>query len=209
MYDSAKTYYQSFLDITVNDDYKGIANLKIGLCNELTGHRKEALEFYEKSSSGNSDIEEDFYAKRKGDEFIEKVLSENQIKLIQYANLIKQNKLSAAKDSLLLYLDRTKLSNEQISEANLYLSQIFYYQKKYKESISYAVNSLKTEIESEFWIHSFASYYAAWGCFYTKSYIDAKLFLLQIEEQDDFDFHNSLMNKVYSLKRILPSQKDR
>jgi len=209
MFDSAKTFYQSFLDMAVNDDYKGIANFKIGLCNELTGHRKEALEFYEKSSSGNNDIEEDFYAERKGDEFLEKRLSENQIKLIKYSNLIKQNRLLAAKDSLLLYLNRTKISNEQIAEANLYLSQIFYYQKKYKESISYAVNSIKTEIESEYWIHAFASYYAAWDSYYNKSYIDSKLFLLQIEEQEDFDFRNSLMNKVYSLKRILPAEKDK
>lgn len=209
MYDSAKTFYQSFLDFAVNDDYKGIVNLKIGLCDELTGRRKDALRFYEKSSFGNNDIEEDFYAKRKGEEFIEKKLSENQIKLIRYANLIKQNKLSAAKDSLLNYLERNKISNEQIAEANLYLSQILYYQKKYKESLTYAVNCLKTEIESEFWILAFASYYAAWNSYYIKSYIDAKLFLLQIEEQDDFDFRNSLMNKIYSLKRILPSNTEK
>lgn len=209
MFDSAKTFYQSFLDMAVNDDYKGIANLKMGFCNELTGHRKEAMQFYEKSSSGNNDIEEDFYAKRKGDELIEKKLSENQIRLLHYANLIKQSKLSAARDSLILFVNRNKINNEQIAEANLYLSQIFFYQKNYKVSISYAVNSLKTEIESEYWIHAFASYYAAWDSYYNKNYIDSKLFLLRIEEQEDFDFRNSLMNKVYSLKRVLPAERDK
>lgn len=206
MYDSAKTYYKLFLDTAVNDDYKGIANLKIGLCNELTGHRKEALEFYEQSSSGNNDIEEDIYAERKGKEFTEKKLSESQIKLIRYANLIKQNKLSSAKDSLHIFLEKTKISNEQIAEANYYLSQIYYYQKKYRESLTFAVNSIKTEIESELWIQAFASYYAALSSYYIKNYVDAKLFLLQIEENDDYDFRNSLMNKVYSLKRIFPAE---
>ena len=68
-FDSAKVYYQKYLDLSINDDYKGYTNFQIGLCYEISGNRKEAVNFYEKSSDGNSDIEEDLYAERKGGEF--------------------------------------------------------------------------------------------------------------------------------------------
>ena len=41
---------------------------------------------------------------------------------------------------------------------------------------------------------------------YQKKYTDAKLFLLQIDNLDDFDFRNSLENKIYSLQRLLPEE---
>lgn len=204
--DSAVTYYKSFLKKAVNDDYKGIANLKIGLCYEMSGNRKEALKYYEDASSGNSDIDEDLYAERKKDELLDNILSANQIKLIKFSNLIKQNKLSAAKDSLKNFIELPKLINENLAEAYLYLSEINFYQKKYKESLDFAVKCIKTEASSEQWIRAYAHYYAAWDSYYLKNYLDAKLFLLQIDELDEYDFSNSLSNKIYSLQRLLPKK---
>ncbi len=204
--DSAITYYKLFLKDAVNDDYKGIANLEMGLCYEMDGNRKEALKFYENASSGNSDIDEDRYAERKKDELLDKKLSANQIKLIRLSNLIKQNKLSIAKDSLKDFIELPKLDNQNLAEAYLYLSEISFYQKKYKDSFDFAVKCIKTEIEKEKWIHAYAHYYAAWDSYYLKNYLDAKLFLLQIDEIDEYDFSNSLLNKIYSLQRLLPEE---
>ncbi len=204
--DSAITYYKLFLKKAVNDDYKGIANLKIGLCYEMDGNRKEAVKYYENASSGNSDIDEDQYAERKKDEFLDKKLSANQIKLIRFSNLIKQNKLSAAKDSLKSFIKLPKLKNENLAEAYLYLSEISFYQKRYKESLDFAVKCIKTETSSEQWIRAYAHYFAAWDSYYLKNYLDAKLFLLQIDELDEYDFSNSLLNKIYSLQRLLPEE---
>lgn len=206
MCDSAITYYKVFLEKAVNDDYKGIANLKIGLCYEIDGNRKEALKFYDKASDGNNDIDEDLYAQRKKDDFVDNKLSPNQIKLIRYASLIKQNRLSTAKDSLINFVEQKNIKDEMIAEANMYLSEISLYQRRYKESLDFAVKCIKVEVNEEKWIHAFAHYYAAWDSYYIKSYVDSKLFLLQIEELDEFDFRNSLMNKVYSLQRLLPEE---
>ena len=205
-YDSAVTYYNMFLDNAVNNDYKGIANLRIGLCYELSGNRKEALKYYEKASDGNSDIEEDLYAERKKDDYIDNKLSDEQIKLIKYFNLIKQNKFQVAKDSLKDFIENSDLKNELLAESLLYLSEISYHQKKYKESLSYAVKCIQTEIESEKWVRAYAHYYAAWDSYQLKSFTDAKLFLQQIDEIDEYDFSNSLLNKIYSLQRLLPEE---
>ncbi len=205
--DSAITYYQRFLEDALNNDYKGISNLNIGLCYEIDGNRKEALKYYEKASTGNSDIDEDLYAERKKDVLLENKLSENQIKLIKYFNLIKQNRLKAAKDSLLNFIEQPKVGNQSLSQAYLYLSQISLYQKRYKESLDFAVNCIKTEIENDKWIHAYAYYFAAWDSYYLKNYLDAKLFLLQIDDLDDYDFSNSLQDKIYTLQRLLPAEK--
>jgi len=208
-FDSAKVYYQNYLKFSVNDDYKGISNLQIGLCYEITGYRKDAVKFYENSSDGNSDIEEDLYAERKGNDLEDRKLTVNEIRLIKFSNFIKQNKLAAAKDSLINFLEENKLTNDLKAEAMLYLSQISYKQKKYQESLNYSVDCIQTEVENENWIHAYAYYIGAWNSFNQKKYTDAKLFLLQINNLDEYDFRNSLENKIYSLQRLLPPESNK
>jgi hypothetical protein len=203
-FDSAKVYYQNYLKLGINDDYKGITNLQLGLCYEILGNRKDALKFYEKSSDGNSDIEEDLYAERKGSEFEDRKLTSNEIRLIKFANLIKQNKLAVAKDSLLKFVDENKLTNDLKAQSKLYLAQISYKQKKYQESLDFTVDCIQTQVENEIWVHAYAYYLGAWNCYQQKKYTDAKLFLLQINELDEYDFRNSLENKIYTLQRLLP-----
>ena len=205
-FDSAKVYYQNYLKLSINDDYKGFSNYQIGLCDEITGNRKEAVKYFEKSSDGNSDIEEDLFAERKGDEFEERKLTADEIRLIKLSNLIKQNKLAGAKDSLEKFIKQKNITNDLKAEALLYLSQISYKQKRYQESLDYAVDCIQTEIENERWVHAYAYYVGAWNSYFQKKYTDAKLFLLQIDNLDDFDFRNSLENKIYSLQRLLPEE---
>jgi TolA-binding protein len=203
-FDSASVYYQNYLKLSINDDYRGFTNYRIGLCYELSDNRKEAIKFYENSSDGNSDIEEDLFAERKGDELEGRKLTDNEICLLSFSNLIKQNKLAAAKDSLENFIEQKKITNDLKAEALLYLSQISYKQRRFQESLDYAVDCIQTEVENERWVHAYAHYIGAWSSYYQKKYTEAKLFLQQIDDLDDFDFRNSLENKIYTLQRLLP-----
>ena len=203
-FDSASVYYQNYLKLSINDDYRGFTNYRIGLCYELSDNRKEAIKFYENSSDGNSDIEEDLFAERKGDELEGRKLTDNEIRLLSFSNLIKQNKLVAAKDSLENFIEQKKITNDLKAEALLYLSQISYKQRRFQESLDYAVDCIQTEVENERWVHAYAHYTGAWNSYYQKKYTEAKLFLQQIDNLDDFDFRNSLENKIYTLQRLLP-----
>jgi predicted negative regulator of RcsB-dependent stress response len=203
-FDSAVVYYQNYLKLSINDDYRGFTNYRIGLCYELSDNRKEAIKFYENSSDGNSDIEEDLFAERKGDELGGKKLTDNEIRLLSFSNLIKQNKLVASKDSLENFVEQKKITNDLKAEALLYLSQISYKQRRFQESLDYAVDCIQTEVENERWVHAYAYYMGAWNSYYQKKYTEAKLFLQQIDGLDDFDFRNSLENKIYTLQRLLP-----
>ncbi|MDY0082882.1 MAG: DUF3808 domain-containing protein [Ignavibacteriaceae bacterium] len=203
-FDSARVYYESFLKNAVNNDFKGFANYRVGLSLELSGKRNDALKFYKLSDTGNTDIEEDLYAERKGNELKDSVLTEPEERLILISSLYQQNKLNAARDSLINYLKSPDIEDELKAEAKLFLAKVFYQQKKYKESLNAAVDCLKTEIKKENWIHAFAHYFAAWNSYQLKNYTDSKLFLLQIKEISEFDFRSSLENKIYTLERLLP-----
>ncbi len=203
-FDSARVYYESFLKNAVNNDFKGFANFRVGLSLELSGKRNDALKFYKLSDTGNTDIEEDLYAERKGNELKDSVLIEPEKRLILISSLYQQNKLNAARDSLTSYLKSPDIKDELKAEAKLFLAKVFYQQKKYKESLNTAVECLKTEIKKENWIHAFAHYIAAWNSYQLKNYTDSKLFLLQIKEISEFDFRSSLENKIYTLERLLP-----
>ena len=208
-FDSAKVYYQNYIKLSINDDYKGFANYQIGLCNEISGNRKEAVKFFAKSSEGNSDIEEDLFAERKGNEFETRKLNSNEIRLIKISNLIKQNKLVAAEDSLEDFIQQNKISNELKAEAILYLAKINYKQREYHKSLDYVVSCINTDIEREKWVHAYAHYFGAWISYHQKKYVDSKLFLLQINEIEEYDFRNSLENKIYTLQRLLPQESNK
>jgi tetratricopeptide (TPR) repeat protein len=203
-FDSSRVYYQNYLKTAINDDYKGFANLRIGLCYELTGNRKEAVKYYDKSSNGNADIEEDLYAERKGNEFEDKKLSTNDIRLIKITNLIKQNKLDAAEDSLQKFLEQNKISNDQKAEATFHLCEVNYKQRQYAKALDFVVECINIPVEQERWVHAYAHYFGAWISYQQKKFVDAKLFMLQIDEIGEFDFRNSLENKIYTLQRLLP-----
>lgn len=203
-FNSSRVYYQNYLKTAINDDYKGFANLRIGLCYELTGNRKEAVKYYDKSSNGNADIEEDLYAERKGNEFEDKKLSANDIRLIKITNLIKQNKLDAAEDSLQKFLEQNKISNDQKAEATFHLCEVNYKQRQYAKALDFVVECINIPVEQERWVHAYAHYFGAWISYQQKKFVDAKLFVLQIDEIGEFDFRNSLENKIYTLQRLLP-----
>ncbi len=75
--------------------------------------------------------------------------------------------------------------------------------------MEYVVDCINTEIKNELWVHAYAYYYGAWISFRQKKNKEAKLFLKQINELSEYDFRNSLENKIYSLKRLLPAENNK
>lgn len=205
-FDSARVHYASYIRSAVTNDYKGFSNYRIGLCYELSGNRKEAVKYYEKSDNGNSDIEEDLYAERKGEELQSNKINLNDIKLIRINNLIKQSKFDSAIDSLENFLQLPKLSNDQKAEAKFHLCESYYKQRQLGKALENAVDCIQTPVDKEKWVHAYAHYFGAWISYYQKNMVDAQLFLEQIDQMDEYDFRNSLENKIYTLQRLLPKK---
>jgi len=148
MFDSAKYYYQKFIDTGIENDYKGIAYFRLGLCYELTGDRDNAVKNFKFTAKGNMDIDDDIYARRKGEIYSSRTLDQNEIYLITSFNLIENRNYSAARDSLLILFAREK-SEPLKAETALYLSEAAYYLGNYSESLESAQSVGKFNCGSE------------------------------------------------------------
>jgi hypothetical protein len=202
MFDSAKYYYQKFIDAGIENDYKGIAHLRLGLCYELTGERDNAVKNFKYTAKGNMDIDDDIYARRKGEIYTSRTLDQNEIYLITSFNLIESGNYNAAHDSLLILFAREK-SEPLKAETALYLSEAAYYLGNYSESMDFAQSVGKFSCGIEKWIKPFADYYAARASHKLGNDLAAKNLLEEADNYTDFDYQNKLKNMLYSLENSL------
>ncbi len=202
MFDTAKYYYRKFIDKGIENDYKGIAHLRLGLCCELTGEREAAVKNFKLTSKGNMDIEDDIFARRKGEIYSSRTLDENEIYLITSANLIDDGNYHAAYDSLSLLFSREK-GEPLKAETALYLSEAAYCLGNYSESLELAQSVGKFNCGNERWIKPYADYYAARASHKLGNDLGAKNLLEEADDYTDFDYQNKLKNMIYSLANSL------
>jgi hypothetical protein len=200
-FETARTYYTNFLELSIDNHFKGITALKVGLSYLFEGDSISALLFFDKTSEGNNDLDEDAYAKIKGKEYLNKLPGKAELKLKLIKNLIDAGKFNVAINSL---EDFTQLPvNDTLrAEAILYLSESYYNLGKYKKSLEYAIAVFNFD-DCELWVKPFACYYAARASKDLKNYIDAKLFIEYANNFKDYFFENKLKDKLNFLSFLL------
>jgi len=202
MFDSAKYYYRKFIESGGENDYKGIAFLRLGLCFELTGERENAVRYFKFTNKGNMDIEDDIFARRKGEIYSSRSLDQNEVRLITGANLIDNGKYSAAYDSLFALFNSEK-NGPMKAEAALYLSETEFYLGNYNESLEFAEAVRELNCGSEKWIRPFADYFAARVNHKLGNDLAAKNLIEEADDYTDFDYQNKLKNMLYSLENSI------
>lgn len=207
-FDSAAAHYKEYLESNTRSDYNGIVNYYLGLSFELLGERDSAIVYFENSGNGNLDLDEDSYARRKGDILIEDSFSLDDIRLIRIKNLFHSGKYKETIDSL-LFLQDDSLHSDLRAESFLFLSKSYLKLKKYREAINYAVKTVQCEIENEKWTQPLALYLSAEASYYLKEYLDVELFLNLISDYSDYDFSLKLGGLVNSLSDKLKKVKSR
>jgi hypothetical protein len=148
------------------------------------------------------DIEDDIFARRKGEIYSSRTLDENEIYLITSANLIDDGNYHPAYDSLSLLLISEK-SEPLKAETALYLSEAAYCLGNYSESLELAQSVGKFNCGNERWIKPFADYYAARASHKLGNDLGAKNLLEEADDYTDFDYQNKLKNMIYSLANSL------
>ncbi|MBS4036235.1 MAG: DUF3808 domain-containing protein [Ignavibacterium sp.] len=204
--DTAISFYEKYLQTKLRNDYEGITNLNVGIALELSGLRDSALIFYEETAKGNPDLDEDSFAKRKGQILLEDSLSFEQRRFFFLKNLFKEGKYKILIDSLKSFISDS-LSNDLKAEAYLLLNQAYLKQKKYTEVIVHSAKTLDIEIKNENWIRPYALYYGALASYHLKNFTDSQLFLNLISDYSDYDFSLKLEGLKYALKRKLDKLK--
>ena len=187
-FDSAEVYYHRFLDSTPDKDYTGIA-----------GDRKSAQLFFSEAGQGNMDLEDDLFAKRKGEIYTGRPPTKNELSLIRFENLIEAKKFKLATDSLNNILDSLK-SKDIKAETFYFLSQTAYETGKYDQCISLADSAIKVDNDTEKWVPPFASYYAAASSKKLGKKNMLQFYLEKADNYNDYDYQNKLKNLLDTIR---------
>lgn len=198
-FEQAIDFYSTFLETAPDKDYTGIASYRLAISYEITGDRQSALKFFDQATKGNMDIEDDIYANRKGKLYSKQSLSETEIEIIKAANLIENKKYAAAIDTLTSLIEDIK-TNGHKSEAYLYLSEAYFENNQYEESLKAALNSIELSGSDERWIKPFAYYFAAKASNKLGDFQSAIYYKQLAEKMNEFDYKNKLRGYLNALK---------
>ncbi len=198
-FDSAEVYYHRFLDSTPDKDYTGIAAYRLAICYEMSGNGNLAKLFFSETGQGNMDLEDDLYAKRKGEIYAMHPPTKNELLLIRYQNLIDAKNYKTAFDSLNILLDSVK-TDDLKAETLYYLSKSAFEKGNFKQCISFADSALQVKKVSEKWIPPFASYYVAASCEKLGNKNLAEHYIEKADDYNDYDYQNKLKNLLDTIR---------
>ncbi len=198
-FSNASMNYEKFLASAVNKDYTGIAAFRLAVCYEMLDDRKGAVTYFNLTSEGNSDLDDDIFAKRKGMIYAGRVMTPTEKELVKYANMIEAGLYTNAIDSLKGLLNN-KLAEKIKTEVYLLLSDASFYAGKSEGSVDFAVKAIGLNPGEEKWISPFACYYAARG--YSEINKDEKMndYIEKAEDYSDYDYQNKLERLIETLK---------
>lgn len=201
LYDSALTHYTRFRELRANNDYLGLANLRTGMCLEMSGDRKNAVKWYEMSDEGNEDIEEDIYAKKLGKQLVSRPITKELQNLLRFESLLKQKNYNEIEKLADIVLSDEKSTSRLKAAAYLYLSEALLKDKKFQEALELTLTGLKLNQDDKDWITNFLYYNSALALFNLQRENETITYLKKIENNTTSDFYTTLKNKVYTLQR--------
>jgi len=200
-YDAARSYYIKFLNQSTDPHFKGSAALKIGLSHLFEGDSLSALMYFEKADEGNDDLDDDAFARHKGETYLNHMPGADELKLILIKNKIEAGKFNIAIDSLEIFVEQTT-SDTLRAEAILYLSDAYFHLGKYKRSLEYAVAVFNFD-EYELWVKPFACYYAARASKELNDLTDAEFFIGYASNFKNYFYENKLKDRLSFLSFLL------
>ena len=184
---------------TGNNDYQGITNYRLAICYEFMGQPEVAKTYFKLSNKGGSDIEDDIYAKRRGELFSDKEFSKEDLELAKFKHYVESGRYKTAIDSLTELIDSTD-SPDIKADALLNMSDALFSSGKYAASADTALSIIPLKIKDEKWIKPFACYYIARAKEKLGDNEGVKTYINDAEDYKDYDYQNKLKNLLFGLK---------
>jgi hypothetical protein len=200
-YEQARDYYVTFIKQATDNHFKGMTALKIGLSHLLEGDSLSAILYFDKTNQGNDDLDDDEYARIKGEQYLNHLPSSSELKLVQIRNMIDAGKFKTAIDSLEKFIE-LPISDSLRAEAILYFSDAYYLSGKFRKSLEYAVAVFNFD-ECDLWIKPFACYYAARASRELNNIIDAEFFIGYAGNFKNYFYENKLIDRLSFLSFLL------
>jgi tetratricopeptide (TPR) repeat protein len=195
----AINFYQNFLKQTRDNDYTGIASYRLGVSYEISGDTVSAKKYFEQSGNGNMDLDDDIYAKRKGEIYFNRDIDSNEVKVIAAANKIDAGRYQSAYNDLYKLIPVIK-DEDLKAEVYLYLSSASFWLNNYDESLKMGFAAQSINAKEEKWIKPFAVYYIARAYKKMGNMVAYKNFIAEAGSYEDYDYQNKLRNLIYSIK---------
>ncbi len=192
-------YYLNFLTETPDNDYTGIAAYRLGISSEILGDTVSAKKYFEQSKNGNMDLDDDIYAKRKGEIYLNRNLDSNEVEIIKAANKIDAGRYRSAYNDLYSLIPVVK-KNDLKAEVYLYLSNAAFGMNNYDESLKMGFAAQSIETKNEKWVKPFAVFYIARAYKKMGNMVAYNNFINEAAGYEDFDYQNKLKNLIYSIK---------
>ena len=203
--DSARTYYLHFLESAEDKDYTGIAAYRLAICYESEGNREEAVKYFGRAQTGNMDLDDDIYARRKGELYSERKPSPAELKVIYISNMIKAGKYKAAYDSVDSVLVSPQASDVK-TEFLLYKSEASFFMGNYREAIEIADSVLEADSTGDKWVIPFSYYFKARANNKLGNQDAVKLNVEKALDENNYDYQNKLKNLLYPLQEDPPGK---
>jgi tetratricopeptide (TPR) repeat protein len=200
IFEEAKKYYHVFLNSAVDKDYTGIASYRLALCYDLTGDRKNAVKYYSRAEKGNMDIDDDIYAKRKGNIYSKRNLSETEIEILKAGNLLEAGEFGIARDTLYSLL-KTAKTGKLKAEIHLLLSEALFFLNEHGESLNNALQAAGINSSDEEWIPPFAWYNAARAAQKMGKHNEAKKYIEEAKDYSGYDYRKKLSSLVKNIEK--------
>jgi tetratricopeptide (TPR) repeat protein len=197
----AKVLYESFIAMTPDKGYTGIANYRLALCLAALGDYTYSKSCMEKAKSGVQSLEDDAFAKNRALLFQSHGVNAEDITLLRYSNLIEAGKVKESVDSLEHYYSYVK-TWRNVQECRYYLSEAYYTAGNYKSSLSIAYEALKYPQNTDKWVVAFSYFNAIRANLKLGNYSQAKELEKKLESIDDYDYAKKLKIMLNSLKML-------
>jgi hypothetical protein len=197
-FDSARYFYTNFLENDSENNFRGYAALNLGLCYSFLNDSLNAIKSFEICGEGNSDIDDDRYARIRGEQFLDSPPDSNRLKLVFIKNMIDAGNYEAAQDSLLNF-NKSEILNSLLAEINLYLCDVAFWLGDFTRSYSFALSTFANN-DAEKWIKPFAYYYGARVSIELGYQSDAASYIEKAREYSDYIYENKLSNMLDALE---------
>ncbi|MCE1189718.1 MAG: DUF3808 domain-containing protein [Ignavibacteria bacterium] len=160
----ARGYYNKFLMSGTDKSYTGLAALRLAICNISLGLVNEADKYFERAKAGNPSIDDDIFARKMAVYYQKNGCDPEDIRLIQFSNMIDQARAAEAVDSLFNLKNSIK-HKVLLGEINYQIGRAYLENHNAKAAYGASSQAAKITDSRQNWIAAFAHLDAARAAF--------------------------------------------
>ncbi len=197
---NAEKYYNLFLENQVDISYSGLAKYKIGICQLMKNEILPSKRSFILCRLGNLEIEEDKFAKRRGELLFDINFSQAEKNILLIENYLETEKLKKA-ETLLNEIEYSLLSDNFKELYLFFKGKIFLKKGKVKEAENIFKKCLTNDVEYEKWIIPTANLHLSRIYFELQKFELAEEYIENADDENEYDFKNKLSAKINFWKR--------